>query len=139
MRRVLLVFIDALGPRQLKRLSSRINEISHHRALDGILGYTSGALPTLLTGAEPSAHGRACLFSRATQTDALLTPLAWLGLLPRIVHERGKVRRYLSKQLKKRNGLTGYVADSHHGMYACGRNPIVASGHRGPGMLLAPP
>lgn len=109
--RLMVVFIDALGPRQLEAFGDRLPFAPHHRALDGILGYTSGALPTLLTGAPPERHGRMCLFGhRPDGEPALLGPLAWLGLLPRVVHERARVRRVVGRVFARTAGLTGYVA-----------------------------
>jgi hypothetical protein len=35
--------------------------------------------------------------------------MAWLGLLPRVVHERGGLRRLAARLLARRAGLTGYV------------------------------
>lgn len=110
-RRVLVVFVDALGEQQLERFGGTLSSLQHRRSLGGVLGYSSGALPTLLTGAPPSQHGRMCLFSaRPEGTKSLLAPLAWLGLLPRLIHERGRLRRALGKALSIAAGLTGYVA-----------------------------
>lgn len=109
--KVLVVFIDAFGPDQLKRLDECFNFLPHKRSLHGILGYSSGALPTVLTGAAPAEHGRMCLFSaRKTGQTSILRPLKWLGLLPRIVHERSRVRRVAEKVLAKVAKLEGYVA-----------------------------
>ncbi len=110
-RRVLVVFVDALGDQQLERFGSTLSALPHRRSLRGVLGYSSGALATVLTGVSPSEHGRMCLFSaRPDGAPSLLAPLAWLGLLPRIVHERGRLRRALAKALAYAAGLTGYVA-----------------------------
>ncbi len=109
-KRVLFIFVDALGPLQYKRFGSSLSQMPWHRELNGILGYTSGALPTILTGEQPSVHGRACLFSRCESEDSLLSPLSWIGLLPKIVHERPRVRRWATSWLKEKRGLTGYVA-----------------------------
>lgn len=110
-RRVLVVFVDAFGPATLARYGDRLGFLPHRRSLRGILGYSSGALPTVLTGAPPAAHGRMCLFSRrAASGDGLLAPLAWLGLLPAVVHERAALRRWLGRALARVAGLTGYVA-----------------------------
>ena len=109
--RVLVVFIDALGPEQLERYGPGFDSLPHRRAVRGVLGYSSGALATLLTGAPGSAHGRMCLFSARREGEpGVLDPLSWLGLLPRIVHERGRLRRLAARLLAKRAGLTGYVA-----------------------------
>lgn len=108
---MLVVFVDALGPRQLERFGSGLTCLSHRRAVGGILGYTSGALPTVLTGAPPRVHGRMCLFSERKRDEAhLLGPLTWLGLLPSLVHERRRVRGLVEHWLRLRHGLTGYVA-----------------------------
>ena len=110
-RRVLVVFVDALGPAQLARFGDRLAFLPHQRALQGILGYSTGALPTILTGMTPSVHGRMCLFSRrGVNDDDVLSPLSILGLLPRFVHERGLVRRTAAAWLTRRSGLSGYVA-----------------------------
>lgn len=108
--RVMVVFVDALGPPQLERFGARLSFLPHRRALEGILGYSSGALPSILTGAPPAVHGRMCLFSRRPEQEpSILRPLAWLGLLPRVLHERGALRRALSKAFARASGLTGYV------------------------------
>lgn len=110
-KKVLVVFIDAFGPEQLSRFGERLSFLPHHKRLDGILGYSSGALPTILTGAPPAQHGRMCLFAESkNQKTSILRPLKWLGLLPRLVHERSRVRRVAEKLLTKAAKLEGYVA-----------------------------
>ncbi|WP_437681785.1 alkaline phosphatase family protein [Sorangium sp. So ce131] len=110
--KVLVAFVDALGPSQLARFGDMFPSLPHRRSLEGVLGYSSGALATVLTGAPPAEHGRMCLFTARAESSApgLLTPLRWLGLLPRIVHERAAVRRWLAKGFARAAGLTGYVA-----------------------------
>ncbi|RKG96215.1 alkaline phosphatase family protein [Corallococcus carmarthensis] len=108
-RRVLVVFVDALGPSQLEAFGGLVG-LPHRGRLRGILGYSCGALPTILTGAPPERHGRMCLFSHAeNEGDGVLAPLKWLGLLPPLVHERSRLRRAAAKVLRKTAGLTGYV------------------------------
>jgi hypothetical protein len=110
-QRVLVVFVDALGTAQLERFGETLSFVPHRRALGGVLGYSSGALATVLTGAPGSEHGRMCLFSQRSEGEpSLLTPLSWLGILPRVVHERGRLRRMLARVLSRSAGLTGYVA-----------------------------
>lgn len=110
-RRLLVVFVDALGPAQFQRFGDRLWFLPYQRTLRGVLGYSSGALPTILTGTPPSIHGRMCLFSRH-QDDSLgiLSPLSILGFLPRILHERQWVRRRAASWLCKHSGISGYVA-----------------------------
>ncbi len=110
-RRVLVVFVDALGPSQLERFGNKLAFLPHRRSLRGILGYSSGALPTILTGAPPTIHGRMCLFSqRVAGSDGVLSPLSILGLLPKAVHERASVRRAAAALLARHSRLSGYVA-----------------------------
>ncbi len=112
-RRALVVFIDALGTAQLERFGESLSFLPHRRALQGVLGYSSGALATVLTGAQGSEHGRMCLFAQRAPDErgaGLLAPLRWLGLLPRVIHERGGLRRRLAQLLSRSAGLTGYVA-----------------------------
>lgn len=107
MKRTLVVFVDALGPDQLDLFPSL--GLPVRAALCGILGYSSGALATVLTGARATEHGRMCLFSRANG-GSILSPLRLLGLLPRVFHERGPVRRAVAKAFARMTGIDGYVA-----------------------------
>lgn len=109
--KILIVFIDAFGPDQLARFDEFFAFLPYRKSLHGILGYSSGALPTILTGRTPDAHGRMCLFSaRKDGETSILRPMKWLGLLPKVVHERSRVRRVAEKILKKTAKLEGYVA-----------------------------
>lgn len=108
---VLIVFIDAFGPDQLARFDEFFSFLPYRKSLHGILGYSSGALPTILTGQTPNMHGRMCLFSARKEGEtSILRPMKWLGLLPKVVHERSKVRRVAEKILKTSAKLEGYVA-----------------------------
>lgn len=110
MARVLVLFVDALGPRQLADFGPRLGFAPHRGQLRGVLGYSSGALASLLTGEPPERHGRMCLFAHRGAEASVLEPLQWLGLLPRLLHERGFLRRRLARALAAWRGLTGYVA-----------------------------
>jgi hypothetical protein len=105
----LVVFVDALGPSEAPLFAEGRLSLPHARTLRGVLGYSSGALPTILTGASPSVHGRMCLFARAAGSSAL-APLRWLGLLPRVVHERARLRRWTAQVFAAAMGYDGYFA-----------------------------
>lgn len=107
--RVLVVFVDALGVELASALGDRLG-LGAASALTGVLGYSTGALPTVLTGQPPAVHGRMCLFARRRTASSVLDGLRWLELLPRWLHERGRVRRVAEAWLRRRAGLTGYVA-----------------------------
>jgi len=106
---LLVVFVDALGPEQASLLSAAGLALGHTASLRGVLGYSSGAIPTILTGAPPSRHGRMCLFARA-EHESPLAPLHWLGLLPRLVHERARLRRWVARAFAAARGYDGYFA-----------------------------
>lgn len=109
--KILVVFIDAFGPEQLEYFAEHFPFLPHHGRLHGVLGYSSGALPTILTGTPPAVHGRMCLFSQAEAGQpSVLRPLRWLGLLPKVVHERRRVRRAVERVLIRAQRLSGYVA-----------------------------
>jgi hypothetical protein len=109
--RTLVVFVDAFGAAQLDHVGTSLSSLPHRRALEGVLGYSSGALATVLTGAPPRDHGRMCLFSAASiPEESILRPLRFLGLLPRFVHERPRVRRVVAEAFARASSLTGYVA-----------------------------
>lgn len=109
--RWLVIFADALGPSQAARLARRLPWLRHSRQLRGELGYSSGAIATILTGSAPSEHGRMCLFAAHQASGASpLAPLRWMGLLPRRLHERGPVRRLLARAFARAQGWSGYFA-----------------------------
>ncbi len=72
-------------------------------------GYSSSAIPTILSGKTPAEHGHLGLF-RFTLKDSpfkMLSNLAWL-FKPASFWDRGRVRHHLSKLIKKFYGFTGY-------------------------------
>ncbi len=112
MDRLLVVFVDALGPMQ-REVSGSLRALAPHAtSLRGVAGFSSGALATVLTGASSAEHGRLCLFSARAKgaPRSPLDALAWMRWLPSAVHERGPVRRRIARWLAEREGLTGYVA-----------------------------
>ena len=105
----IFLFIDALGWKI----------VNDHRFLEDLLpcrrksfmqfGYSSSAIPTILSGKTPAEHGHLGLF-RFTLTESpfkLISRLAWL-FKPESFWNRGRVRHHLSKLLKKLYGFTGY-------------------------------
>lgn len=107
-RRLLVVFVDALGPEQIDLLGPYVSDLHERRSLSGVLGYSSAALPTILTGQPPHVHGRMCTFRHAEGRSAL-GPLRWLGLLPRVVHERATVRKAAASAVRRLRGWDGYL------------------------------
>ena len=64
MRRITIaVLIDAFGW-DLLQAHSFLPELSHRKPLETVLGFSSAALPSLLTGRHPDEHGRWFLFRK---------------------------------------------------------------------------
>ncbi|MFH1277014.1 MAG: alkaline phosphatase family protein [Candidatus Eisenbacteria bacterium] len=77
MRRTVIVFlIDAFGW-DLQETRPFLAEHVHRRPLKTILGFSSAAIPTLLTGKHPDEHGRWFLYRRS-RSDS---PFGFAGLL----------------------------------------------------------
>src|SRR4030095_4551372 len=94
------VLIDALGWKYLEHRGF-LNDILPHRApLQTVLGFSSGAIPTILTGLPPAVTGHWNLF----YYDPAGSPFRWLRhfqLLPDVVLEH-RVTRKLMKELGRR-------------------------------------
>ena len=72
-------------------------------------GYSSSAIPTILSGKTPSEHGHLGLFRFAPKSSPFknLSRLAYF-FKPESFWNRGRVRHHLSKLIKKLYGFTGY-------------------------------
>ena len=80
------VLVDALGWEVIRDRPFLDDLWAERRWLVTILGYSSGAIPSLLTGQTPSQHGHWNLLYR----DPARSPFAWtrpLGRLPRSMVE----------------------------------------------------
>jgi len=70
----LFVLIDALGWPYVDDNSFLADVLTHRRPLKTVLGFSSGAIPTILTGAMPSTTGHWNLF----YYDPVGSPFKWL-------------------------------------------------------------
>jgi hypothetical protein len=99
MRRITIaVLIDAFGW-DLLQAHAFLPELSHRKPLETVLGFSSAALPSLLSGRHPDEHGRWFLFRRnPTETPfgfaRLLAPFETSGRLGERV--RGNYARCFS-------------------------------------------
>ncbi len=103
---MVVLLVDALGWELAGRTSDLAPGLTQRRRLDTILGFSSGALPTLFTGRLPSEHGRWLMYRRA----AGRTPFAgfqWLKLAPGRARRSWRVGRALHG-LVRRRGVHGY-------------------------------
>lgn len=103
----LFIFIDALGWELAKHYPFLDDLLSTKTPLDTIFGYSSTCEPTILTGKMPHEHGHFAFFTKS-EGDSLFRYYRILGLLPKFITRRGRVRNYMSKILKRVHGITGY-------------------------------
>lgn len=109
----LFIIIDALGW-ELVRSRPFLDDIAVCRQpVQTIFGFSSAAIPSILTGKYPDEHGRWNLLYHSPETS----PFAWtraLRLLPRPLLENRASRKLIntiSKRLVKADGyFSGYVA-----------------------------
>jgi Type I phosphodiesterase / nucleotide pyrophosphatase len=96
----LFVLIDALGWRALEGMDFLADVLPHRQPLRTVLGFSSGAIPTLLTGQPPSETGHWNLF----YFDPQGSPFRWLryfSFLPGFVMDH-RVTRKIVKELGRR-------------------------------------
>jgi hypothetical protein len=104
--RMVVLLVDALGWELASRTAGFGPGLAERRRLATILGFSSGALPTLFSGRLPAEHGRWLMYRRA----AGATPFAgfqWLALAPRRVQRSWRLGRALHA-LVRRRGVHGY-------------------------------
>ncbi|MBV9182160.1 MAG: hypothetical protein JO356_12690, partial [Acidobacteria bacterium] len=99
-RITLCVLIDALGWKIIEDRPFLNGTLAFRQPLETVLGFSSGAVPSLLTGRRPSQHGHWNLF----YYDPQGSPFAWLRGLqhfpPKLVNHR--VSQKLIKEAGKR-------------------------------------
>lgn len=103
------VLVDALGWELVRERPFLRDVLPEQRWLTTILGYSSGAIPTLLSGRRPSEHGHWNLFYLSPATS----PFRWtrpLGRLPLRLVENRAVRRAIKHVARRLSGYTGYFS-----------------------------
>jgi len=106
---VLAVFVDAFGWRIAGERPRPFLDglLVERRPLRTVFGYSATCVPSVLSGLDPRDHGHFSFF----RYDPAASPFRWmrpLGLLPRSVTRRGRVRSWISRGLKPLFGYTGY-------------------------------
>ncbi len=112
-RRIVVLLVDALGWELAQRTPRLLAALPHRRRIETILGFSSGALPTLFTGRHPVEHGRWLMYRRAgagVLEGGAPSPFAGFGalrLLPRRLQRSWKLGRLLHSVVAWR-GVRGY-------------------------------
>ena len=137
MKPVMVVhFVDALGWRLCQARPGFAPGLQHRRAVDTILGFSSGALPTAFTGGMPQEHGRFLMYRKAAGTSVFagFERLAWLParlrrswrltrLLTRLVEQRG-VRGYFNLYEVPRHRLAAFDLAEQQDIFRPGGLPV---------------
>ncbi len=103
----IVVFIDALGWEVLRDRRFLEDELPFRSKLRSVFGFSSACVPSILTGKQPRDHGHWSFFyhTRARSPFRALRLLRWL---PGSLTDRGRVRHWISKQVKRVYGFQGY-------------------------------
>ncbi len=105
-RRVTLVFlVDALGWEIAEYYGFGNRTFARRSSLGTVLGYSSTAIPSLLTGAEPREHGVFSMF-RAARAGGTFAFLRGVPRLPHAVDWRA--RRWVRRWVDRRGGVRSY-------------------------------
>ena len=103
----LYVFVDALGWRIAERYGFLRDLLTYRQPLQTIFGYSSSCDPTILTGALPQEHGHFSFFYYNPE-ESPFRLCRYLQVLPEFLARRGRVRRLLSRVLRRYYRITGY-------------------------------
>jgi hypothetical protein len=108
--RLAVLLVDALGWELAARTPGFARVLPHRRRIETILGFSAGALPTLLTGRLPREHGRWLMYRRAGRDRApLFRGFRWLALLPPKLRRSWRLSVWLTG-LVVRRGVRGYFS-----------------------------
>ncbi len=103
----LFVFIDAFGWEILKQHQFLDDILITKKPLGTVFGYSSTCDPTILTGKMPFEHGHFSFFAYNPKKSPFGL-CRYLNILPKFVTRRGRVRRVMSRIIKRLYGYTGY-------------------------------
>ena len=105
----IFLFIDALGWKIVNDHRFLSDLLPWRRKIFMQFGYSSSAIPTILSGKTPAEHGHLGLFRFAPAESPFRKFAKWSWIFkPASFWNRGRVRHHLSGILKKIYGFTGY-------------------------------
>ena len=103
------MFIDAMGWEIVKDRSFLKDLLPHRYRVGMQFGYSSTAIPTILTGEKPTTHKHLSFYYYAPEKSPFkMLKYLGLGLLPSSIADRWRVRHMLSKLVARYYGFTGY-------------------------------
>lgn len=105
----IFLFIDALGWELVSRTGFMAEKLPFRRKIEMQFGYSSTAIPTILSGKRPSEHGHLGLFRFAPKDSPFrIFGLAAPLMKPTSFWNRGRIRHWMSRLIAKLYGFTGY-------------------------------
>ncbi len=108
-RLVLIFMIDALGFEQAAGERFLPSLVRPRRPVRSVLGYSSAAIPTIMSGLRPQEHGHLSMYRR-DRGDGVFRPLApWLRLATRLTRRRYRLQKLVQAWLRRR-GISGYYS-----------------------------
>jgi predicted AlkP superfamily pyrophosphatase or phosphodiesterase len=110
MRKIsVFMFIDALGWEIIKDRDFLKDLLPNRYRVQMQFGYSSTAIPTILTGEKPTVHKHLSFYYYAPETSPFkLFRALLLPYMPGVFVDRWRVRHILSKIVAKLYGYTGY-------------------------------
>jgi hypothetical protein len=109
----LFVLIDALGWEWVKPTRFLEGIAPYRCPLGTVLGYSAGAIPSILTGLQPAEHGRLAMYQRAGSSASPFRQLKWLCNLPPELIENRYFRRAFKAVVWRLCGIAGYFELYH--------------------------
>ena len=103
----LFVMIDACGWEIIRNDNFCFTNAPHRKRLESVFGYSSGCVPSILSGRWPDEHRNWCYFVY-DPAHSPFKSLGWLRRLPTAVTSRRFFRRWLTKLVKVQLGFQGY-------------------------------
>ncbi len=107
--RNLVLLVDALGWLTVERTGFMAGRLPFRRRLTTVFGYSSTAVPSLLTGAMPVDHGHWFLYRR-TSGASPFREAALVARLPGRVRDSWRVRVRLQEYWRKKANINGYFS-----------------------------
>ncbi len=103
----IFVLVDALGWDLAQRHEFLFDILPFRNGMDTVLGFSSAAIPTLLSGEMPEGHGHWCLFRRKRFSSCF--GWAWPVLfLPARLRENYRTRNAIAAVTRSIYNITGY-------------------------------
>lgn len=103
----IFVLIDGLGWQWVRSCGFLSNVARYRRPLQSVLGYSVGAIPSILTGRFPEEHGRFALFHRALG-ESPFQGIRWVCSMPPSLVENRYVRHLVKRFTQYKNRFSGY-------------------------------